>query len=187
MSVVPDPRVTRRVLPGLGRAEDARGQASLDGQDPAVQVRQPQHGQLAPPCSCFRGRADQQQRLLGGEQAPGARGRAGPAPERVSGRRDGVTSGGEETAHLVRAVVTPGLGPRRAAHPGQRVQRSRPSATAQDTALRMRSQRADTFGTDTPSPRQRQMAARTTAGVSDCGRQRHSGSPSRPRRGDGAR
>ena len=40
-------------------------------------------------------------------------------------------------------------------------------------------QRADTFGTDTPSPRQRQLAARITAGVSDCSRRPHSGSPSR--------
>jgi hypothetical protein len=57
--------------------------------------------------------------------------------------------------------------------------RSRPSATAQDTALRSRSQRADTFGTDTPSSRHRQIAARITAGVRHCRRQRNSGASSR--------
>lgn len=108
--------------PRLCRAKDARGQASLDGQDPAVQIRQPQHRQLAPPCSAVRGQADQQQRLLGGKQTLGASRRAGPASECVLRGRDGVTGGRQEAAHLVLAVVAPGLRPGRTAHPGQRVQ-----------------------------------------------------------------
>ena len=163
----------------LCRAQHARRQAPLDGQDPAVQIRQPQHRQLAAPCPAVRGQADQQQRLLGGEQAAGARRGAGPAPDRVLRGRDSVIGGGQEAAHLVLAVVAAGLGPGRTVHPGQRVQPEQVLGHGPGHRRSQQRQRADTFGTDTPSSRHRQIAARVTAGVSDCRRQRHSGSPSR--------
>ena len=165
--------------PGLDRAREARGQASLDGQDPAVQVRQPpQYRQLAPPCPAVRSQADQHQRLPGGERPPGASRGARSAAERIIRRRDGVTVGSQEAAHLSwpRWRRCRGRGGPRI--PASGLSRSRPSATAQDTALRMRSQRAGSLGTGTPR-HQRQMAARITAGVSDCSRQRHSRSPGR--------
>jgi hypothetical protein len=163
----------------LGRAKDAARQALLDREDPAVQIRQPQRRQFTPPwpaaaarwtstsnCSAAnkrRARAVQPGRRWNASCANAAASPAAASRRPTSSRlwwRRGWGRGGPRI-------------------PASGFSRRKPSAAAQDTAPRSSSQRADTFGTDTPASRHRQIAVRITAGVSDCTRQRHSGSPTR--------
>ena len=179
MSALPDPRVTRRVLPDLVEPRtpadrlrsmtrtrpsksDSRSTASSPCLAPQSAARRTSNSDCSAANKRWAQAAEPGRRL----NASSADATASPAATR---RR-------RTSSWLWWRLGWGRGGPR---IPASGFSLSRPSATAQDTAARSRSQRADTFGTDTPSPRQRQMALRVTAGVSDCRRQRHSGSPSR--------
>jgi hypothetical protein len=106
---------------GFCGSKHATRYTALDGQHSALEISEPEDGELAPSGPRVSGQTHEQEPLLGTEETALQPGRLRVRIERVCGHLDTVPGRSQDLPYLAQRMVPRWLGSGRAAHAGQRI------------------------------------------------------------------
>lgn len=106
---------------GFRRSNYATRDTALDGQHSALEISEPENGELSPSGPRVSGQTHEQEPLLGTEETALQPGQLRVRFERVCGHLDTVPGRSQDLPYLAQRMVPTWLGSGRATHAGQRI------------------------------------------------------------------